>query len=81
MKGQAFSVASFLMLERTWDKLLQVKDHQDVVGLEIEGVFTMFHVFPENSFRMVQVSTKFVRIFGEVTVHCFKRSREYTVRC
>ena len=81
MKGQAFSVASFLMLERTWDKLLQVKDHQDVVGLEIEGVFMMFHVFPKNSFRMVQVSTKFVRIFGEVTVHCFTRSREYTVRC
>ena len=57
MKGQAFSVASFLMLERTWDKLFQVEDHQDVVGLEIEWVFMMFHVFPENSFRVVQVST------------------------
>ena len=57
MKGQAFSVASFLMLEGTWDKLFQVEDHQDVVGLEIEWVFMMFHVFPENSFRVVQVST------------------------
>ena len=72
MKGQAFSVASFLMLEGTWDKLFQVKDHQDVVGLEIEWVFMMFHVFPENSFRVVQVSTEFVCIFGEVAVHRFR---------
>ena len=72
MKGQAFSIASFLMLEGTWDKLFEVEDHQDVVGLEIEWVFMMFHVFPENSFGVVQVSTKFVSIFGEVAVHRFR---------
>ena len=72
MQGQAFGVAAFLMLERTWDKLFEVEDHQDVVGLEVEWVFMMFHVFPENGFWVIQVSSKFVSIFGEVAVHRFK---------
>ena len=57
------------MLEGTWDKFLKVEDHQDVVGLEIEWVFMMFHVFPENGVWVVQISTEFVGIFGEVAIH------------